>query len=40
MGQILHRLNAELNPLVAETMYAPGPEGYTDYPTITGRKAA
>jgi 2,4-dienoyl-CoA reductase-like NADH-dependent reductase (Old Yellow Enzyme family) len=34
------RINAELNPLVAETMYAPGPEGYTDYPTITGRKAA
>lgn len=25
---------AELNPLDATTLYAPGPKGYTDYPTI------
>jgi 2,4-dienoyl-CoA reductase-like NADH-dependent reductase (Old Yellow Enzyme family) len=34
------RLNAALNPLVSETIYAQGAEGYTDYPAITGRKAA
>jgi N-ethylmaleimide reductase len=29
------RQNADLNPPEPQTFYAPGPKGYTDYPTLT-----
>jgi 2,4-dienoyl-CoA reductase-like NADH-dependent reductase (Old Yellow Enzyme family) len=29
------RIGAPLNPLITETMYGDGPEGYTDYPALT-----